>query len=64
VSCFTGGEYKNNPLLPPMRRQGKRQKRGILSGCHLKNYVWRDFFFLFPQEKLPAFVSEWENVGI
>lgn len=26
VPGFSGGDYKNNPLLPPMRRQGKRQK--------------------------------------
>ena len=63
VSCSSGGEYKNNPLLPPMRRQGKRQKEAHFLDVTLKK-SFGELFSFFPRKSSTAFVSEWENVGI
>lgn len=53
VSCSSGGEYKNNPLLPPMRRHGKRHTFWMSLTKFIRRAVLLLFFPLFFLAKAP-----------
>lgn len=52
------GRLQKQPPPSSNEAPGKETERGLLSRCHLKKLRFESFL-PSPQEKLPAFVSEW-----